>query len=35
MKADKILSSIQDMPVLKEGKKWSWKLTKDLGWRFV
>jgi hypothetical protein len=35
MKADKILSSIQDMPVLKEGKKWSWKLPKDLGWLFV
>jgi len=35
MKADTILLSIQDMPVLKEGKKWSWKLTKDLGWLFV
>ena len=35
IKADTILSSIQDMPVLKEGKKWSRRLTKDLGWLFV
>lgn len=35
MKAHTILLSIQDMPVLKEGKKWSRKLTKDLGWLFV
>ena len=35
MKADTILLSIQDIPVLKEGKKWSRKLTKDMGWLFV
>jgi len=35
MKADTILLSIQDTPVLKEGKKWSRKLTKDLGLLFV
>jgi len=35
MKADTILLSIQDIPVLKEGKKWSRKLTKDLGLLFV
>ena len=35
MKADTILLSIQDMAVLKEGKKWSRKLTKDMGWLFV